>query len=140
MRDDDVPQPQELTADEEIDAALRGEKPDEPESSFKDDILALVEDSKTYAEAELHFQKSRISFAANRSKSAALHIVFALGFVHLALIALVIGALLTLVPVMGPLGATAIVVGTLLLATAGMLLLARSSAREISDAFKEEEK
>ncbi|HAU22338.1 MAG TPA: phage holin family protein [Erythrobacter sp.] len=139
MRDDDLPQPQDVPAEDEISAALRGEEPGEQESSIKEDILALVEDSKTYAEAELNYQKSRVSFAANRGKSVALYLLFALGFVHLALIALVIGALLALAPSIGALSATAIVVGALLIGTVILLLMARSKANDVAEAFQEDE-
>ena len=140
MRDNDVPQSQDVPAEDEISAALRGDEPGEPESSIKEDILSLVEDGKTYAEAELNFQKSRASFAANRGKSVALYLLFALGFVHLALIALVIGALFALAPIIGAIGATAVVVGVLLLGTAVLLLMARAKARDVAEAFQDDEK
>src|SRR3546814_13860568 len=86
MRDDDLreaaPQPAD---DDAIEAALRGDDTAPPRASLTEDILYLVEDGKTYAEAELNFQKSRISFVAHRSKSPALYVTFAHGFVHLAL-------------------------------------------------------
>jgi len=138
MRDDELPQPQDVPADEETSAALRGEEPGELEGSIKDDILSLINDSKTYAEAELNFQKSRASFAANRGKSVALYLLFALGFIHLALIALVIGALFALSPIIGAFGATAVVVGVLLIGMAVLLLMARAKARDVAEAFKEE--
>src|SRR3546814_4201715 len=107
MRDDDLreaaPQPAD---DDAIGAAMRGDDTASPRASLTEDILSLVEDGKNYAEAELNFQKSRISFVAHRSKSAALYITFALGFVHLALGALVIGEVLALTPAIGALGRT----------------------------------
>jgi len=139
MRDDDLPQPPETPADDEISAALRGEDSDAPAGSIKEDIIALVEDGKTYAEAELNFQKSRASFAANRGKSVALYLLFALGFVHLALIALVIGALFALAPIIGAIGATAVVVGVLILGTGILLLSARSKVRDVAEAFQDDD-
>lgn len=138
MREDDLPQPPEVPAEEEISAALRGEESGAPDGSIKEDLIALVEDGKTYAEAELNFQKSRATFAANRGKSVALYLLFALGFVHLALIALVIGALFALAPIIGAIGATAVVVGALLIGTAVLLLFARSKVRDVAEAFQDE--
>lgn len=139
MRDDDLheaaPQPAD---DDAIDADLRGDDAAPPRASLTEDILSLVEDGKTYAEAELNFQKSRIFFVANRSKSAALYVAFALGFVHLALVALVLGGLLALTPVIGAFGATVLVVGILLGAATILVLLARTNARDVADAFKED--
>ena len=138
MRDDDLPQPPEAPAEDEIGAALRGEEPNAPDASIREDIIALVQDGKTYAEAELNFQKSRASFAANRGKSVALYLLFALGFVHLALIALVIGAIFALAPIIGAIGATVAVVGVLLIGTVILLLFARSKARDVAEIFQDE--
>jgi len=123
----------------EFDAALRGGNDSvSPENlSLSEDIQALINNTRTYAEAEFAYQKSRASFAADRGKSAALYGMFALGFVHLALIALVVGALIALAPQFGAWGATAVVVGLLLAGTVILLVLARGKAREVSDAFKE---
>jgi hypothetical protein len=138
MRDDDLREAAPQAADDDaIEAALRGDDTAPPRASLTEDILSLVEDGKTYAEAELNFQKSRISFVAHRSKSAALYVTFALGFVHLALVALVIGGLLALTPAIGALGATVLVVGILLGVAAILVLLARTRARDVADAFKE---
>lgn len=138
MRDDDLPKPQDVSADEEVNAALRGDEPGEPSNSISDDIAALVEDTKTYAEAELNFQRSRVSFAADRGKSVALYLLFALGFVHLALIALVIGAIFALTPLIGAIGATVAVVAALLIGTAILLLRARAKARDVAEAFQDD--
>lgn len=138
MRDDGLPDDRQ-DHEGEFDAALRGgDDPVSPEDlSLSEDIQALINDTRTYAEAELAYQKSRAAFAADRGKSAALYGLFALGFVHLALVALVIGALFALIPALGPWGATAAVVGVLLIGALILLLLARGKAREVSSAFKE---
>ncbi len=117
---------------------------DEPgtalDESLTDEIAALIDDGKTYAEAEIAFQKTRASFVADRGKSAALYGLFALGFVHLALIALVVGAVISLMPLLGPVGATLLV--TIVLLGIAILLVfgVRSKAREIADAFKDGER
>lgn len=137
MRDEGEPDPQPVDVDEELDAALRGEdglgSPSSP--SLVDDVAALVSDSRNFVQAEIEFQKTRLAFAANRSKSALLSGLFALAFVHLALIALVVGLLIALIPHLTAWGATAVVVGLLLLGA--YLLIARMSrsTREIGEAF-----
>lgn len=138
MRDDDLPGNRQDLEDE-FDAALRGGSDDvsPEEMSLIEDVQALINDTRTYAEAELAYQKSRAAFAADRGKSAALYGLFALGFVHLALIALVVGALFALAPLLGPWGATALIVGLLLAGAIVLLVLARGKAREVSSAFKE---
>lgn len=139
MRDDDLREAAPQAADEGApDAEPRGDGEAQPRSSLADDILSLVEDGRTYAEAELNYQKSRIVFVAGRSKSIALYLALALGFVHLALIALVVGSLFVLAPLVGAPGATGLVVGVLLLGAAILALLARTKARDVTDAFKED--
>jgi hypothetical protein len=69
---------------------------------LSDDIKAAAEDAKTYAEAEMAFQKSRAAWTGNRVKYIAVFAVLALGFVHLALIALVVGAVFALAQIMDP--------------------------------------
>lgn len=138
MRDDDLPNSRQ-DDEGEFDAAIRGgdDAASAEDLSLSEDIMALIDDTRTYAEAEFAYQKSRVAFAADRGKSAALLGMFALGFIHLALIALVIGALLALAPQLGPWGATGLIVGILLVCAIVLLLFARGKAREISTAFKE---
>lgn len=106
------------------------------DGSLADDISALIDDGKTYIEAEIAFQKTRLSFAANRSKSGIGFILGAVAFLHLALIGLVVGAIISLIPIAGPVGATLLVVGTLLIATAVSLWFAKGKFASLSDAFR----
>ena len=108
--------------------------------SLTDDVLALLEDGKTYAEAELRFQKSRAGFVGNRIKGAIAIGLGAFGVFHLALIAATIGAVLALAPIIGAFPATLLV--TFVLVAIGVLLLRMLKARldEISDAFDEEDR
>lgn len=110
-----------------------------PPYSLSEGVAALIADGKTYAEAEIAFQKSRIAFTADRGKSAAIYGLFALGFVHLALIALVVGMVFTLAPYIGGLGATLLVTGVLLLGAFVLLLLLRGKTREIGEAFEQDD-
>lgn len=144
MRDEDRPDPRPVDVDAELDAALRGEEADSLEAggpeagkdpSLVDDVAALVCDGRNYVQAEIEFQKTRLAFAANRSKTALLSGLFALAFVHLALIALVVGLVLALTPHVTAWGATAIVVGLLLLGAFLLVMRLRHSTREIGEAF-----
>ncbi|WP_394728205.1 phage holin family protein [Altererythrobacter sp. GH1-8] len=140
MREDDAPGEQRSpSAEDEFEEALRGDEDSlKREPGLSDEVLALIADGRTYAEAEFAFQKSRLSYSAQQGKSAALSVLAALAFLHLALIALVVGAVLALTPYLTAWGATAAVVGVLLLATLFVLLKARNRARNIADAFAED--
>lgn len=140
MREDDAPGDNAPSAEDEFEEALRGEESSpEQKPGLSDELLALIADGQTYAEAELAFQKSRLSYSAQQGKSAALALLAALAFLHLALIALVVGSVIALTPYLTAWGATALVVGVLLLATVIVLLRARNNAREIADAFAEDQ-
>lgn len=137
MRDEGRDDPRPAAVEAELHAALRGDDAaaPQPTSSLIDDVAALVEDGRNLFEAEIAFQKTRLAFAANRSKSAVLAGIGALAFLHLALIALVVGLVIALAPVVSAWGATAIVVGMLLAGAALMLWQVRRSTRDIGDAF-----
>lgn len=131
----DVPQPaladellsDEPSAEEPAGSARRG--------SLLGDVGALVEDGKTYAEAELAFQKSRLIFATGHAKWAAIFGGLAAVLVVLALVALVIGALLALMPVLGPWGATGVVFGVLVVVAGILLALAKVRIGHLVGAF-----
>lgn len=105
--------------------------------SLVDEITTLFEDGKTYAEAEIAFQKSRAAFAADRIKGAVVFAVGAVILIHIALIALAVGLVFALIPLVGAWGATAIVAGLLLAAAAVLLFKLKDRASAISAAFKE---
>ena len=108
--------------------------------SLMDDVMALFEDGKTYAEAEIAYQKSRAGFAANRLKGAVALVFAAFGVFHLALIAAVVGLVIALIPLIGPWGATGVV--TLALIIIGVILLRMLKGRidAIRDAYSETER
>lgn len=108
-------------------------------SSLTDDVFALLEDGKTYAEAELAFQKSRAGFMANRAKGAIAFGLGAFGVFHLALIAGTVGVVLALVPLVGPWIATIIVTTALIFAGLVLLRLLKGRIDDMRDAFSERE-
>ena len=105
--------------------------------SLADDLLALFEDGKTYAEAELAYQKSRAGYTANRLKGALALGLGAFGVLHLALIALTVGVVIALAPLVGPWVATAIVTIALIIAGVVMLMMLKSRIDDIRNAFSD---
>lgn len=110
------------------------------EDTLIGDVRELIDDGKTYLEAELQFQKSRAAFAADRGRSGAIFGVAALLFAHLALIALVVGVVLALTPLIGPWGATGVVVAVLFIGAAVFGLAAKRRFAALSTAFGETRK
>ncbi len=131
MLDSDLPEDRQPDAGE-----IEPTESDDSIRSLADDVEALIDDGKTYVEAEVAFQKSRLSFAANRGKSGAILVLGALAFIHLALIGLVVGGTISLMPYLGPFGATAAVAGGLLVAAALLLFMAKGRFAKLSAAFK----
>ena len=135
----------DLTTAARVQSALPSDLPDdfgpEPEApreapSLMADLDALFSDGKTYVEAELTYQKSRAGFAANRLKWITIYGAAAFGLLHLALIALTVGAVFALVPLVGPWIATLLVVAVLLVAATVFLLRLRSKVGDIRDVFE----
>lgn len=106
--------------------------------SLMADIDALIGDTKTYLEAEVTYQKSRAGFTANRLKWTAVYGAAAFGLLHLALIALTVGVVIALVPLVGPWLATGIVVAGLLGGATVFVLRLRSKLSDIRDVFEGE--
>ena len=107
--DDGVP----AIEDEEAPAALGAEQ---DLRSLREDVEALIDDGKTYLEAELIYQKTRAAFVADRAKGAVIYGAMAAAFGVLALIGLTVGLIIALTPLLTAWGASALVVGLLLIA------------------------
>lgn len=110
---------------------------EEPLGSLFDDAYALYEDSRTYLEAEVAFQKSRAAYAAHESKSGLVFAMSAMAFLHLALLGLVVGMILALEPYLGAFGAMGATVGVLVVLGVLFALMARGRFNRISRAFQE---
>ncbi|WP_374528616.1 phage holin family protein [Novosphingobium sp.] len=87
--------------------------------SLVDDVRQLVSDGKTLLEAELAYQKTRAAVAGAGAKGVAGWAALALALLFFTLMALVMGLLLALTPLLGGWGAMALVVLGLL-AAAGL--------------------
>ena len=89
---------------------------DDPrDRSLVDDLRHLAEDGKAYADAELAFQKARAAVAAESAKSIAIFGALAAVLVFFALMALTLGLVLALTPLLGAWGAMGASFGALLL-------------------------
>lgn len=104
-----------------------GEALDPSDRSLIADLRLLAGDARTLAEAELAYQKSRAgAFAGGLGKIAGLGALAVL-LVALALVALVVGLVIALTPILTAWGATAVVTIALLALALIMALWARSS-------------
>jgi Flp pilus assembly protein TadB len=135
-----------------LEDATRKAQPDDPDpvaegrdaeagepalGSLADDVSALIEDGKTYFAAEIAFQKTRAGYAAEKSKQGLVYGLAALALLHLALIALVVGLVIALGPLLTPFGAVAAVTGALLLGVAIFGMRAVRQVRALGNAFKD---
>lgn len=108
--------------------------------SLRDDITTLVEDARTYAEAEIAFQKTRAGIAGRRGARALVLLVLAVVLLHIALIALAVGAVIALAPLITIWGAIGLVVGVMLLGVALLVMGAVSDGRLLAAMFGSEDK
>ena len=119
-----VPSPDEGAAALPPEPAAEGNgadaNPDDGNSftMLRDDITALIDDARTYAEAEIAFQKTRAGLAGKSAARALVLLVLAVVLFHIAVIALAVGAVIALAPLVTIWGAIAIVVGVLLIGVA----------------------
>jgi len=103
--------------------------------TVSDEIVDLLEDGRNYVQAELAFQKTRAAFVADRSKKGMAFLVGALALVHLALIALVVGLVIALAPMIGPWGAMVLVVILLLAGAMALAVMAKARFKGARAAF-----
>lgn len=94
--------------------------------AVQDDLRSLAREARALAEAEIAFQKSRAAYAGSEAKNIALLGVAAAVFLFFAVMALVVGLVLALAPLLTPWGSMAVVTLGLLLVTA---LCVSSAAR-----------
>ena len=104
--------------------------------SLFDDAAALFEHGKTYARAEVSYQKSRAGFIANRLKVVGLYGAAAFACLHLALIAFAVGLVIALAPLIGPWLATLAVVLAMALGGIALLYKVKSVIANIRAAFE----
>ncbi len=86
--------------------------------SLMEEASALIDNARTYAEAELGFQKTRAAFAGRLVGVSLALVVVALILLHIAFLALAVGLVLAFEPVVGIWGSIGIVFGGLMLVVA----------------------
>jgi hypothetical protein len=106
--------------------------------SLNEDLHQLAQDARAYAEAEFQFQKSRAAYAASASKNIAIYAVAALVLVFFAVMALVVGLVIALAPLITAWGSTAVVTLALLGLAVFLLLRAKRNASLLMKVFGEE--
>ncbi len=94
-------------------------------------LRALIEDAQTLVEAEAGYWRTAFGFAVGRAKNIALLLVAALFFAFFTLMAIVVGLLLALTPLIGPWGALGAVSASLGLLAGGSLWLAIRRGRRM---------
>jgi uncharacterized membrane protein YqjE len=82
---------------------------------LEDDLRGLVDRGMAFARAEVDLQKARGAYAAGRLKWIALLGGLALVLLFFSLVALTVGLLIALTPMLGALGATLAVFGGLVI-------------------------
>ncbi|WP_235037472.1 MULTISPECIES: phage holin family protein [unclassified Novosphingobium] len=95
--------------------------------SLARDLRQLADEAKTLAQAEFAFQKSRAAFVGTETRNIALLLIVTAAMVLFAAMALVVGTVIALGPLIGPWGAMALV--TLALAVFAVLCAWNAKAR-----------
>lgn len=98
----------------------------EEEESLGQSFARLYADGRAYAQAEAERQKLRAGILAGGVRDAAILGVVAITLLFAAIVALLVGFVLALAPIVGALGATGIVFGSTLLIVILLLMLAKS--------------
>jgi uncharacterized membrane protein YqjE len=83
---------------------------DADDRSLGDDVRGLMDDGFAAVEAEFAYQKARVSFAAQSIKSIAIFGILAAVIAFFSLVALTVGLVIALTPLLTAWGATAAVV------------------------------
>ena len=108
---------------------------DDALTALREEFAVLIEDARTYAEAEVAFQKTRAAIAGKTAGRAVVLLVLALVLLHIALIALAVGAVFALAPLVSVWGAIGIVVGVLLAGVIALALMARKDGALLAALF-----
>lgn len=98
--------------------------PEVPLRSLQDDVEALLEDGRTYLEAEIAYQKSRAIYVIDEAKTAFILVVGAALLAALTLIGLTVGLIIALSTVIGAWAASGVVVGALAIGTVLLVMAA----------------
>lgn len=120
------PSLEDLSADDESEAY---------DESLLDEIGALIDDGRTYIEAEVAFQRTRAKLAWRLAGVSAGLVVVAIILLHIALLALAVGLVIALQPHVTIWGAVAIVVGGMLACAGALCWMAWKRASKLEHLF-----
>lgn len=105
--------------------------------TLAEELRHLAVEARTLAEAELAFQKTRAAYAGAEAKGIALLGLVAAVLAFFALMALVVGAVIALGPLLSPWGAMAAVSLALLLGAGLCALLAKTRLARMLNAISD---
>ncbi|MHA6766004.1 phage holin family protein [Sphingobium ummariense] len=105
------------------------------DESVRDTLARLYSDGRAYASAEMDRQRLRAGILGTGVRDAAVLALVALILLFSAIVALLVGLILTLEGSIGPLWATLAVVGGTLLVTLVLLLLAKARIERMKKAI-----
>jgi len=103
--------------------------------SIVEELGAVIDDAKLYATAELAFQKTRAKILGKSVGIAAAAVVLALILLHISFIALAVGLVMALEPLVTIWGAIGIVVGVMLICVGLLGYIAFSKGLLIAEMF-----
>lgn len=119
-------------------AAEPGQKDDASfDESLTDELAALIDDGRTYAKAELAFQKARARLAGRSVGMALALAIVAIILLHIAFLALAVGMVMALAPLVTIWGAIAVVVGGLLLGVGLLVYGAIGHGKLLAELFSD---
>lgn len=107
--------------------------------SLIEDVRLLAGEARTYAQAELAYQKARAAYAGAETRNIAILGVGAAVLVFFAVMALVLGAVIAVGTVIGPWLSMIAVPVAILVAAAIMGLSARGKVRRMMSLLREKE-
>jgi uncharacterized membrane protein YccC len=110
---------------------------DPAQRSLVDDMRELADAGKGLAQAELAYQKARASFVGKSVRNIAVLVVLVLALLFCALLSLTLGLILSLAPLLTPIGATAAVVAGFAISAVLGAMLAFNHWRRVKDVLRE---
>lgn len=129
----------DAAAVEDLERAASKAAPGEEQDSIAGEIASLIDDGRNYAQAELAFQKVRAKLAGKYVAIALACGILAIVLLHIAFLALAVGLVIALAPLVTIWGAIGIVVGALVLLVVLLGLKAKSSGQKLAGLFASEE-
>lgn len=109
------------------------------DESLVEELGAVIDDAKLYAAAELAFQKTRAKLLGKNIGIAAGAVILAIILLHISIIALAVGLVIALQPLVTIWGAIAIVVGVMLLGVGILAYIAMTRGQIIGEMFANDE-